>query len=171
MAPVLAIFDVLDLASICSCLDLGAGTGALGIALAILQPHLRLDLLDRSRRAAGLMELLAHRLNLDNIVVICADAHEFAHQHSQSYHLVCSRAFGPAQIVLPLAAALTGEDGYVAAWHQSADDAYLTPPSNVTKIASVPTHLMHLSLSVFRVLTPPLNQPAPASHQLNRTGR
>ncbi len=150
MAPALAILDVLNLACLSSCADLGAGTGALGLTLGIVQPHLHVDLVDRSRRAVVFMQLLTHHLGLPNVAVICAQAHELATKRPSGYDLVCIRAVAAGEKALQIAALLATEHKYVAAWHRSDDQAYLHPPPQVEHLRIASTIVTGLSISIYK---------------------
>jgi len=57
--------------------DLGAGTGALGLALAVRFPQAQVDLLEVNARAAALAEANAARASLPRVRVIACDVNAF----------------------------------------------------------------------------------------------
>lgn len=150
VAPILAIWDLLTLSAVSSCVDLGAGTGVLGISLAIMQPDLQVDLVDRSRRAVTFMQLLTKRLSLSNIRVICSEVAELQAQRPDGYDLVCMRAVTSGEAVIRLATAVARPDGYIAAWHQANDETYLNPPSVAERVATAATVVSGLSVSLYQ---------------------
>lgn len=54
--------------------DLGSGVGLPGVPLAILWPHSRVSLVERSGRRVDLLRRLGHMLDLGNVDVIHSDA-------------------------------------------------------------------------------------------------
>lgn len=54
--------------------DIGAGTGAVGMTLAVLCPQWRLTMVDRRQKACRFIEILALRLGLETVEVLQADA-------------------------------------------------------------------------------------------------
>ncbi len=150
IAPALAIFDVVDLTSLRSCVDIGAGTGALGITLAIAIPHLQVDLVDRSERAIRFMELLTRHLDLTNAQTILVEAERLAQQRPNHYDLICIRALTDGQEALALAARLCRSGGYITAWHQPTDPAYVAGSLPLERVGVAATGLRGLSVSAFR---------------------
>ncbi len=150
IAPALAIFDVVDLTSLRSCVDIGAGTGALGITLAITIPYLQVDLVDRSERAIRFMELLTRHLDLTNTQTIFVEADRLAQQRPNHYDLICMRALADGQKALALAARLCRSGGYIAAWHQPADPAYVAGSLSLERVGVAATGVQGLSVSAFR---------------------
>ena len=150
LAPVVPIYDVVDINPIASCADLGAGTGALGLTLAIMEPHLQVDLVDRSQRAIDFMQLVSKRLNLSNVHVLCSQVEELHRYCPDGYELVAMRALTSGERALILAKSVVKMGGYIAAWHQSADPAYLHPPSGVQAMGSTSTVVPGLQLSIYK---------------------
>lgn len=122
MAPAIAIADRLG----CSAFrvaEIGPGSGALGLALAILRPDSRVVLVDSSARSAALVDMTARRLRIANAV-----AHRVRLPMNEPeeiggpFDVVIVRAFAPAAVAVPMAAGLCRKGGRVM-WLHSADDA------------------------------------------------
>jgi len=127
MAPALAYFALPGAPRAGRLADLGAGSGALGATLAILAPELRVDLIDRARRAYTACELLAARLHIGNLGVRLLDlAAEPA--PVGEYDAVVFRALAPGPAALGLAQRLLTPGCFVAAWHREGDPQFAAPP-------------------------------------------
>jgi len=149
MAPALAISDLVEIepSEIKRVVDLGAGSGALGLTLSIIQPGWEVTLMDRSSKTATFLEWTVQWLGVENVTVrhedgVAADA--------GAYDLVCLRAVAPAQQALQLAGPLAGSGGYVVAWHQAEDEGFRPPQSPLPYTATTPTVVPGLVASLYR---------------------
>ena len=149
VAPVLALFCLLPLPPSGRALDLGAGSGALGLTLSILAPDLKVLLADRRRRSAQFIGLTVARLGIHNAEAMQVDAEGLAKTYPEAFDLVCFRALAPAPDVFGLVKPLPRAGGSVVAWHQSSDDAFLHPPPGWERVATLATSLPGLSVSQF----------------------
>jgi len=149
LAPVLALFDLLDPASLERVMDLGAGSGALGFTLAIVQPHLTVDLVDRSTKTATFLELTIQHLGLDNVQILQAEAAGLHTTYASRYDIVCFRALAPAATALELAYPFAKDQHYVAAWHQTADSGFENPTGALQRIDTTPTIIAGLAVSLY----------------------
>ena len=132
-------------------LDLGAGCGALGLTLALLDPELSVLLADRRRRSARFIALTAARLALPNAHAMQVDAEALAKNSPAAFNLVCFRALAPAPLALALAAPLLRPNGSVAVWHQSSDQGFLQPPPPWECLQTADTSLPGLSVSQMKL--------------------
>ncbi len=149
LAPTFALWELMDMGRICRVMDLGAGSGALGLTLAIAQPHLAVDLVDRRAKAATFLELTAQRLGVGNICVICGEARELATSYAHKYDLVCFRALAAAETALGRAYPFLQPEGHIAAWHQTDDPAFLKPSLALGRIGTAPTAVAGLAVSLY----------------------
>ena len=99
-------------------LDFGAGSGAVGLTLAILRPDLEVVLADRRARVIQFLDLAAHRLHLANCQMLSADLAAPPTEWLQACGTVLIRAFGPTPVALKHAAQLVRPGGSIALWHQ-----------------------------------------------------
>ncbi len=134
-------------------LDLGAGSGALGLTLAILYPDTPLVLADRRQRAATFMNLTRARLGLDNVEVRQVSAEVLAKSSGSGFAAICFRALAPAGLALPLVEPLLASCGWVAAWHQADDEAFLSPPPGWSCRSTVATDLPGLVVSRIEIVS------------------
>ncbi len=73
--PAFVVFRWLSPEEQLSIIDVGAGCGAMGLALALSCPSWRVHLIDRRKRATSFVEILILRLGVPNATAILADAH------------------------------------------------------------------------------------------------
>jgi 16S rRNA (guanine527-N7)-methyltransferase len=83
-------------------IDIGSGGGLPGIPIAIVQPHLRVTLLEATGKKANFLRTVAAELPLQNIVVVSERAETAGHDraHRDRYDLVTARAVGPLNVML-----------------------------------------------------------------------
>jgi 16S rRNA (guanine527-N7)-methyltransferase len=149
IAPTLAVFCLQTPLSGLT-LDLGAGSGALGLTLALLSADIRVILVDRRRRSAEFIALTIARLGLKNAKAMQVNAEGLAKRMPQAFDMICFRALAPAPAALSMAAPLLRSSGFVFAWHQSRDQDFLHPPSQWERLATANTSLAGLSVSQLR---------------------
>ena len=149
MAPALALSDIIDPANIKQVADLGAGAGALGLTLAILQPDWRVDLVERRAKIATFLELTVGHLGIDNVRILPQDAAQIADSGAACYDLVCFRALAAAETALMLAYPLVHPTGYVAAWHQPSDQDFRLPRLPLQQVATAKTGVPDLVVSLY----------------------
>ena len=84
------------------CIDIGAGAGLPGIALAIAFPALRLTLLESMQKKARFLEDIVAELGLTRATVVDARAEEAGRDpdHRDGYDLVVARALAPLPVAL-----------------------------------------------------------------------
>ncbi len=147
MAPALAISDLIEPSEVKQAVDLGAGSGALGLTLSIIQPGWEVTLMDRSSKTATFLEWTVRWLGMGNVTVRHEDA---AAAGAGAYDLVCLRAVVSARQALQLAEPLGGSGGYVVAWHQVGDEGFRSPQSALLYTATAPTVVPGLVASLYR---------------------
>lgn len=150
MAPTLVISDLIELSQAKRVVDLGAGSGALGLTLSIIQPGWEVTLMDRSSNTATFLEWTVQWLGVKNVTVRHEDAAAAATGGAAQYDLVCLRAVASAQQALQLAGPLAGPGGYVVAWHQAEDEGFRSPQSPLPYTATTPTVIPGLVASLYR---------------------
>ena len=94
-------------------IDIGTGGGLPGIIFAILNPDLKITLLDSSQKKTRFLRFVQRQMKLDNITVVCERVEKY--QPKTSYDVVISRAFSEVGSYLSLAGHLCGSDGRVYA--------------------------------------------------------
>ncbi len=150
MAPALAISGLIELSEVKWALDIGAGSGSLGLTLSIIQPDWKVTLMDRSSKAARFLEWTVQWLGLENVTVQHKDAASAAADGAAQYDLVCLRAVVSAPRALQLAGPLVRSDGYVVAWHQAEDNGFYADRSPLPYVATTPTIVPGLVASLYK---------------------
>jgi len=89
--------------------EVGAGSGALGLALAAVCPTVHVTLIDRRRRAAGFIDLAIRRFGIVNAAAVCDDFRS----HTGAYDWVVARALAPGSAVLARLWRLCGPGGHI----------------------------------------------------------
>ena len=73
-------------------LDIGTGTGLLGIVLKIVYPQIKVTLLEATQKRCQFLHYVIEKLQLDNINVVCDRAENFCNQKRAFYDIVVARA-------------------------------------------------------------------------------
>lgn len=147
MAPALAYF-ALDTPREGLLVDIGAGSGALGATIAILEENLHVHLVDRAERAYTACEILAARLRLPNLSAYRTDANAVS---PGSYDAAVLRALAPAHEALPTARRLVRPGGRLVAYHRPEDPGFLKPEAELIPLDTVSTVLPGLVATAYAV--------------------
>ena len=79
--------------------DVGTGAGFPGMPLKILEPSIRMTLLDSLGKRITFLQEVCNELGLQNVQCVHARAEEFAEAHRQSFDFAVSRAVESQRIV------------------------------------------------------------------------
>jgi len=85
--------------------EIGPGSGALGLSIAMLRPDLGVDLLDRRKRVCDFIDLVARRFRIANCRTVCIDMRDVP-ADGPKYDLIVARAVAPAEQLF----------GYLSGW-------------------------------------------------------
>jgi 16S rRNA (guanine527-N7)-methyltransferase len=102
--------------------DIGAGAGFPGLALAVAMPAGELRLLESQSRKCAFLEEVVSRLDLDNAHVVCARAEEWTLGVS-AHDLAVARAVASQPVLLEYAAPLLRLGGRLVDWRGRRDQA------------------------------------------------
>jgi 16S rRNA (guanine527-N7)-methyltransferase len=106
-----------------SVVDIGAGAGFPGLALAAAQPGTRFDLVESVRRKCDFLERAIAEAAMDNARVICSRAEEWAAgQGREAYGGAVVRAVAPLPTLLEYAAPLLRVGAMLVAWKGRRED-------------------------------------------------
>jgi 16S rRNA (guanine527-N7)-methyltransferase len=92
--------------------DIGTGAGFPGMPLRILEPSIRMTLLDSLNKRIDFLKEVCAALDLKQVQCIHGRAVEFAADHRESYDVVTSRAVANLQMLCELCLPLVKEGGY-----------------------------------------------------------
>ncbi|MBI4208113.1 MAG: 16S rRNA (guanine(527)-N(7))-methyltransferase RsmG [Deltaproteobacteria bacterium] len=108
--------------------DVGSGAGLPGIALKIMEPSLRLYLIESQKKKSNFLRHIVRQLELDNTVVLNnrLEDLEIQSQFHKTLDRVTARALGPLNQWIPLALPLLREKGRIVwilgrSWQQEVD--------------------------------------------------
>ncbi len=149
MAPALAYFGADEAPRSGRIADIGAGNGAIGATIAILEQNLLVDLVDRAQRAYTACEILAARLGLPNLRAVRADVRGLA---AAEYDAAVFRALATGERALPLVRRIVRPGGFIGAFHRAEDSAFQPDGgSGVATAGSWTTLVEELVLTGYRV--------------------
>ncbi len=136
-------------------IDIGAGAGFPGLALAVARPELKVMSLDATRKKCDFIRDTAHLLEL-NAPVVCARAEKAAHEapHRERFDVATARAVGSLSEVCELALPFVRVGGHLVLWRGHNAQAELHDAQRaikalggMTKIAPLPYSLPNHSLT------------------------
>ena len=84
-----------------SVVDVGTGAGFPGLPLRVLEPSIRLTLLDSLNKRIQFLETVCRELDLPDVACVHARAEEFAAEHRETFDLAVSRAVAGLPLVKP----------------------------------------------------------------------
>ena len=102
--------------------DIGAGGGFPGLALAAALPETPVTLVESEQRKADWLRRASARF--PNVRVVADRSETLALEERGAFPVACARAVGSLPVVMELAAPLVADDGYLVAWRgrREADD-------------------------------------------------
>lgn len=91
--------------------DVGTGAGFPGLPVRILEPSIRLTLLDALQKRITFLQSVCDDLGFDDVACVHGRAEEFAQAHRESFDLVTSRAVADLQLLSELCLPLVKPGG------------------------------------------------------------
>ncbi|MCI0856478.1 MAG: 16S rRNA (guanine(527)-N(7))-methyltransferase RsmG [Chloroflexi bacterium] len=87
-----------------SLIDIGSGAGIPGIPLKIVDPTIKLTLVEAKQRKAEFLSALLKELEIDDVVVIPRRSEETAHNpiHREQYNFAAAKALAPLSTLIEL---------------------------------------------------------------------
>ncbi len=114
--------------------DIGTGAGFPGLPLRIVDPSIRLTLLDAQNKRVEFLKEVCGELGLANVECVHARAEEFAADHREGFDLVTSRAVAALPLLCELCLPLVKVGGYFAAMKSVDADAELASAAHAIEV-------------------------------------
>ena len=115
-------------------IDVGTGAGFPGLPLRILEPSIRLTLLDSLGKRIHFLQTVCDELGLTDVACIHGRAEEFAAEHRGSYDLAVSRAVASLPVLAELSLPLVKVGGSFLAMKSVESDAELAAAQHAIAI-------------------------------------
>ena len=152
--------------------DVGTGAGFPGMPLKILEPSIRMTLLDSLGKRITFLQEVCNELGLQNVQCVHARAEEFAAEHRQSFDFAVSRAVANLSVLCELCLPLVKVDGYFLSMKsvesdeelESAKKAIKTLGGQVERTADyqIPgTEVVHRVIFIKKIAETPKKYPRP----------
>ena len=114
--------------------DIGTGAGFPGLPLRIVDPSIRLTLLDAQNKRVEFLKEVCGELGLADVECVHARAEEFAADHREGFDLVTSRAVAALPLLCELCLPLVKVGGYFAAMKSVDADAELASAAHAIEV-------------------------------------
>jgi len=108
----LCIMKIKEIENSTNLLDIGTGAGFPGIPLAIINPNLKITLVESNGKKCGFLELVKEKLKLNNIEIINSRAEEYSKINREKFDTVTSRAVSHLSIITELEVPALKVNGY-----------------------------------------------------------
>ena len=152
--------------------DVGTGAGFPGMPLKILEPSIRMTLLDSLGKRIPFLQEVCNELGLQNVQCVHARAEEFAAEHRQSFDFAVSRAVANLSVLCELCLPLVKAGGYFLSMKsvesdeelESAKKAIKTLGGQVERTADyqIPgTEVVHRVIFIKKIAETPKKYPRP----------
>ena len=152
--------------------DVGTGAGFPGMPLKILEPSIRMTLLDSLGKRITFLQEVCDELGLQNVQCVHARAEEFAAEHRQSFDFAVSRAVANLSVLCEFCLPLVKVGGYFLSMKsvesgeelEAAQKAIKTLGGRVERTADyqIPgTEVVHRVIFIKKIAETPKKYPRP----------
>ena len=152
--------------------DVGTGAGFPGMPLKILEPSIRMTLLDSLGKRITFLQEVCDELGLQNVQCVHARAEEFAAEHRQSFDFAVSRAVANLSVLCEFCLPLVKVGGYFLSMKsvesgeelEAAQKAVKTLGGRVERTADyqIPgTEVVHRVIFIKKIAETPKKYPRP----------
>jgi len=126
--------------------EIGPGSGALGLSIAMLRPDLGVDLLDRRKRVCDFLDITARRFRIANCRIVCVDMRDVP-ADGPKYDLIVARAVAPAEQLFGYLSDVLSANGRIAVLQTESQSA---ADRELCHLAHEATNLPELWLDIYR---------------------
>lgn len=155
-----------------SVVDVGTGAGFPGMPLKILEPTIRMTLLDSLGKRITFLQEVCDNLKLTDVACVHARAEEFAAEHRQSFDFAVSRAVANLSVLCELCLPLVKAGGYFLSMKSVESDEELESAKKAIKILGgqvertadyqIPgTEVVHRVIFIKKIAETPKKYPRP----------
>ena len=152
--------------------DVGTGAGFPGMPLKILEPSIRMTLLDSLGKRITFLQEVCDELGLQNVQCVHARAEEFAAEHRQIFDFAVSRAVANLSVLCELCLPLVKAGGYFLSMKSVESDEELESAKKAIKILGgqvertadyqIPgTEVVHRVIFIKKIAETPKKYPRP----------
>lgn len=128
-------------------IDVGSGAGFPGIPLKIVNPSIKMTLVEPTTKRANFLKMVIEKLNLKDIEVINDRAENIINDYRESFDYATARAVAPLNILLELLTPFVKVNGSILALKGSSYNEELMESKNAFKELNVElTKIYHESL-------------------------
>ena len=117
-----------------SVVDIGTGAGFPGMPMKILEPSIRMTLLDSLGKRVSFLQEVCGDLGLADVQCVHARAEEFAAEHRQSFDFAVSRAVANLSVLCELCLPLVKTGGYFLSMKSVESDRELADAAQAIRI-------------------------------------
>ena len=150
----------------------GTGAGFPGMPLKILEPSIRMTLLDSLGKRITFLQEVCNELGLQNVQCVHARAEEFAAEHRQSFDFAVSRAVANLSVLCEFCLPLVKVGGYFLSMKSVESDEELESAKKAIKILGgqvertadyqIPgTEVVHRVIFIKKIAETPKKYPRP----------
>lgn len=108
----LSLMRASELKTCTNLLDIGTGAGFPGMPLAVVNPNIKITLIESNGKKCGFLELVKEKLNLKNIEIINARAEDYVKNNRNKFDITTSRAVAHLSILAELEIPALKLNGY-----------------------------------------------------------
>ena len=113
--------------------DIGTGAGFPGMVLALLNPSLKVTLVESNGKKVSFLKIVKEELKLDNVEVLCARAEEM-YGYKEKFDFVTARAVTQLNVLLELSIPLLKVGGELIAYKLADNDEEIKGATNALKV-------------------------------------
>lgn len=144
----LYLMSIIPLNNYSTLLDIGTGAGFPGIPLAILNPNLKITLVESNTKKCGFLNIVKQKLDLNNIEIINIRAEEYAKANRNKFDIATSRAVSHLSIIAELEIPALKIGGYFLPLKSKIDEELEESNSKLNELSSSLEEIIYYELPI-----------------------